>query len=638
MATTIGPFRPDPKGTYSGATEYSLLDWVTDSGNSYLYINETPSTGTALSSGTHWLMIAAKGNQDIVDAAESARDLASGYAATASTKADAAEAARDLAEGYRDDSAGYASLFTDVHINVKSYGATGDGVTDDTDAINAAIDAIEVGQTLFFPAGTYNVDETISITTPINVQMDGTLSYTGSAAVPCLSIGSAGVYISNVQLALRATRATPSDWTDEGSIAIKLINIYQSDINILSAQRHTIGLQCIGDTKGFAYNTVKLFLIYENKIGVDLTNANSGWCNENLFIGGRFGQTSTTNRTSDRYGVRVTSADGSYLNNNNNVFLKPSFELGASALQAPATEAIPVLIEHGASNSFLKARNENNSTTTIRALNASSFNIMTTGYGDCNADDQSSYSSTSTMGIREELTLKIKRLIFKADSLQKSSGCYNGTTQIHVPGLMQVAASGGAILKAYTWVTIENTYINVTNGIGVFVKTNRCKRFIVSKDAETGYGGRVYFRCYNSAGNALTSSDAGHPYVKSVPGSGINYSTNYGGAYVTTVDSNFDIYFEVGADVDYILLILAKGTNNLRIRSFAVYAENYDCSTWVNYEQIIPGANIGTAAPTAGTWEVGRRVINDAPAIGQPKAWICTVAGTPGTWVSEGNL
>ena len=57
MATTIGPFRPDPKGAYSALTEYSLLDWVTDSGNSYLYINETPSTGTALSTGTHWLCI-----------------------------------------------------------------------------------------------------------------------------------------------------------------------------------------------------------------------------------------------------------------------------------------------------------------------------------------------------------------------------------------------------------------------------------------------------------------------------------------------------------------------------------------------------------------------------------------------------
>jgi hypothetical protein len=45
-----------------------------------------------------------------------------------------------------------------------------------------------------------------------------------------------------------------------------------------------------------------------------------------------------------------------------------------------------------------------------------------------------------------------------------------------------------------------------------------------------------------------------------------------------------------------------------------------------------------TAAPTIRTWAVGDRVFNATPSAGQPKSWVCTVAGTPGTWVSEGNL
>jgi hypothetical protein len=45
-----------------------------------------------------------------------------------------------------------------------------------------------------------------------------------------------------------------------------------------------------------------------------------------------------------------------------------------------------------------------------------------------------------------------------------------------------------------------------------------------------------------------------------------------------------------------------------------------------------------TASPTLGSWAVGDRSMNSTPAVGQPKAWVCTVAGTPGTWVSEGNL
>jgi hypothetical protein len=45
-----------------------------------------------------------------------------------------------------------------------------------------------------------------------------------------------------------------------------------------------------------------------------------------------------------------------------------------------------------------------------------------------------------------------------------------------------------------------------------------------------------------------------------------------------------------------------------------------------------------TAIPTTLRYEVGDRVIQQTPTVGQPKAWACTVAGTPGTWVSEGNL
>ncbi len=47
---------------------------------------------------------------------------------------------------------------------------------------------------------------------------------------------------------------------------------------------------------------------------------------------------------------------------------------------------------------------------------------------------------------------------------------------------------------------------------------------------------------------------------------------------------------------------------------------------------------LGTAAPTTGTWKIGDHVRNINPAVGTPKGWDCTVAGTPGTWVSVGNL
>lgn len=55
----------------------------------------------------------------------------------------------------------------------------------------------------------------------------------------------------------------------------------------------------------------------------------------------------------------------------------------------------------------------------------------------------------------------------------------------------------------------------------------------------------------------------------------------------------------------------------------------------------IANATPATAGEGGGAnivWKVGDRVYNSAPSAGQPKSWVCTVAGAPGTWTSEGNL
>lgn len=61
-----------------------------------------------------------------------------------------------------------------------------------------------------------------------------------------------------------------------------------------------------------------------------------------------------------------------------------------------------------------------------------------------------------------------------------------------------------------------------------------------------------------------------------------------------------------------------------------LFLGNVKVDTW----QSITYAN---AAPVAGYHRLGDRVIRLTPVVGQPKGWVCTVAGTPGTWVSEGN-
>lgn len=58
------------------------------------------------------------------------------------------------------------TLITPVY-NVKGYGATGDGVTDDSVAIQAAIDAAPSGNTVFFPPGNYLTSVSINVLKPL---------------------------------------------------------------------------------------------------------------------------------------------------------------------------------------------------------------------------------------------------------------------------------------------------------------------------------------------------------------------------------------------------------------------------------------------------------------------------------------
>ena len=65
------------------------------------------------------------------------------------------------------------------------------------------------------------------------------------------------------------------------------------------------------------------------------------------------------------------------------------------------------------------------------------------------------------------------------------------------------------------------------------------------------------------------------------------------------------------------------------------YAVGTTAPQRIFYSSGIPSA---TVPWSTSAWIVGDRAFVSAPVIGSPKGWLCTVAGTPGTWVSEGNL
>lgn len=95
-----------------------------------------------------------------------------------------------------------------------------------------------------------------------------------------------------------------------------------------------------------------------------------------------------------------------------------------------------------------------------------------------------------------------------------------------------------------------------------------------------------------------------------------------------------------GSDTDYAMKTLAIGNTVASGLTYQVdpgtpMLHRVSQSRWGQRTNV---EFASSAAPTSGTWDVGDRVINATPAVGQPRSWACTVAGTPGTWVSEGSL
>lgn len=89
-------------------------------------------------------------------------------------------------------------------VSVKDFGAVGDGVTDDTAAIQAAIDYAEANtKVIYFPSGTFSVS-TLSITNGIRgISCDGIIKGQGSAAAATIVIGETGAGVSNAVFNLR---------------------------------------------------------------------------------------------------------------------------------------------------------------------------------------------------------------------------------------------------------------------------------------------------------------------------------------------------------------------------------------------------------------------------------------------------
>jgi len=126
--------------------------------------------------------------------------------------------------------------------NVKDYGATGNGTTDDTAAINAAVAAATVagGGVVFVPAGTYIVSGTVALAANITLEGAGrgTATIKRSTNVTVVSIygTSTGNHVTNV-----AIRNLTIHGNDSSATAVDVV--YASSVHLMDLQiNSTLGI------------------------------------------------------------------------------------------------------------------------------------------------------------------------------------------------------------------------------------------------------------------------------------------------------------------------------------------------------------------------------------------------------------
>ena len=113
-------------------------------------------------------------------------------------------------------------------VSVKDFGAIGDGVTDDTAAINTAVTAA-AGKALFFPSGTYLTTTGINYTatSPINIYGSGpgsVIKFTGTTGAAIYITGTPGV--TNASLIISDLKVTTGSNTAQAGIWLYGIAVY----------------------------------------------------------------------------------------------------------------------------------------------------------------------------------------------------------------------------------------------------------------------------------------------------------------------------------------------------------------------------------------------------------------------------
>ena len=179
--------------------------------------------------------------------------------------------------------------------DIEDFGAVSGGTTDAAAAIQSAVTAAEADTfgTLYMPPKQYLIKTGLTVD-GIHIEATGAeLLVHNDVTAAALTIGTSSsstnyktLNLPNVKRQNRLwSKSTPTIGSDRGVVFVAADGC---TVHVGEIQDFSYGLVLEGDGQGVAYNTFTPTALVDNAINLYLHAVNSGWANQNTFIGGRF--------------------------------------------------------------------------------------------------------------------------------------------------------------------------------------------------------------------------------------------------------------------------------------------------------------------------------------------------------------
>jgi hypothetical protein len=489
-------------------------------------------------------------------------------------------------------------------VSVKDFGAVGDGVTDDTAAIQAAIASLGTnGGTVYLPDGTYKVDSPLKIGTYAGSSYAG-ISFIGSGVTSCVLYRPGGVSTDPVIIV---------DGHHHQLESFQILGAVSGGAYTASAGIYVQGFPQVGVLSGTKWCNFRNIQIYYCDTAIKIGNYDVDGVDPDI----------ETNRFEL---IRIAFCNvGVFINGQNiinNPFYNSHFTDCRDYLIRQNRGAGLSLFECyiGGMSDYLTG-SQNPSTNKKIYIQAPDFVMV-----NCRSEDRTSaqgnltqrytvYVDSPVMRVctlignalttRDNLTTE-PSLFFKATG---TAGNMNGKIT-----LLNNDVRGYVELDTVDFFSVGNTFAGTGAGVTNGIKPSANQLATALRDL-------------------FLNSNA--PYSAS----GMTFNRNQ------TIPVTFErVAVATGSEwtgarfVDVAQAIWGSVATRVNDASGGAESATLRLQTKFNGANVIVGFAFGPSAPVAGSWLRGDRVFNSAPTVGQPKSWVCTVAGTPGTWVSEGNL